>query len=625
LVTSTKRIAALACGIALLCAPVFGAKPETWVEARSPHFIVVSNAGEKEARQTAIRFEQIRTLFRQMMVVAQNAPSPTITIFAVKNEASLRELLPEFWAKGHGHIAGIFLDRFDQFYAAVELDAPGDNPYSVTYHEYYHSLTVPYFPGLPLWVAEGLAEFFGNTQIDDKKAYAGQPDPGLIQAFRQGRWIPLETLVSVDYTSPYYNEQNKMSEFYAESWALVHYLMMADSGSHRQMLTTYLDALDHGATEQEAASKAFGDLRSMEGTLRQYVESDRFYQLTTTAPPKIADSDLQVRQLSEAEIDAEKGGFQAVRGKTQEGESLLEDAIRLDPNLALARRNLALAELMDGKSDEALDAASKAVALDPKDNLARYLRAYLTVHSGGMTHNPQVEDDLRQCIAANPDFAAAYALLGVYFASDEATLSQAVPLIKKAIALQPGATAFQLDFAGVLIRMGRYDDARTIALRARANAHQPEERAQADQLIASVERIQSFQSNANLGESGAPNGVPPLRHRNEQPPAPAEPQPSAPAAPGGQNENVREVTGVVSKLTCNPAMRLEITAPDGTYDLYTVPGEQTQFEATSQPPKGFNPCSSLKGLRVTVRYQADNSKPQKGKIELLEILSWTSQ
>ena len=622
--TRINPIAALACGIALFCAPALRAKSETWVEVRSPHFIVISNAGEKEARQTAVHFEQIRTLFRQLLAGEQNAPSPTITIFAVKNEASLRELLPEYWAKGHGHIAGIFFDHFYQFYAAVQLDAPGDNPYATIYHEYYHSLTVPYFPGLPLWLAEGLAEFFGNTQIEDTKAYSGQPAPGLIQTFQQGRWIPLTTLVSVDYTSPYYNERNKMSEFYAESWALVHYLMMGDNGSHRPMLLAYLDALDHGATSQEAASKAFGDMRRLEGTLQAYAQSDRFYQLVVPAPAKISDADLTVRQLSEAEIDAEKGGFEATRGKMQAAEPLLEEAVRLDPNLALAQQNLAETELFEGKLDDALGPASKAVALDPKNGLTRYLRAYLTLHSSGMVRNPQVEDDLRQSIAQSPDFAPSYALLGVYLSSNEETLSQAAGFVRKAIALEPGNTAFQLDFASVLLHTHRYDDARTIAARARASAHQPQEREQADQLIQTIDRIESFESRNQPGESGVPAGLPELRHREEQPPqASSETQPSA--APPATPQNTQQVTGTVANVACNPAMRLQVAASDGTYDLYTVPGEQTRFEADSQPPAAFNPCSSLKGLRVTVQYDADSAGSRKGKIELLEILGWQSQ
>ncbi|HUB29106.1 MAG TPA: hypothetical protein VL967_05385 [Terracidiphilus sp.] len=617
----TNRIAALACGIALLCAPALPAKEQSWVEVRSPHFIVISNAGEKQARETAIHLEQVRTFFRQVITVAQNAPSPTIIVFAVKDENSLRDLLPEYWAKGHGHPAGIFLGGFYQFYAAVELDAPGGNPYLPIYHEYYHSLTVPYMPNLPVWIAEGFAEFFGNSEIDDKKAYAGQPDPGLIQVLQQNRMIPLDVLFSVDHSSPYYNEQNKMSEFYAESWALVHYFMMGDNGAHRQMLATYLDALDHGATQQEASAKAFGDLHRLEATLQSYAQNDRFYQLVSVAPPKISDADLQVRTLSEAEVDAEKGGFEAARGAIQQADPLLQDAVRLDPNLALARRNLALANMFQGKLPEALDAASQAVALDPKNTLTLYIRDYLTLQRGAASaRDPKIEADLRQCIAQSPDFAPPYALLGFYLASDEENLPEAFTLAQKAVTLEPGTTAFQITLAQVLMRMRRYDDARMVASRARASALDPQDRAHADQVIAMIERMQSFESSDRPAESAAPENMPELHHRGEQQSS-QESQPSAPDT--ATRGNTREVTGVVTKISCDPAMRLQVTASDGAYDLYTLPGEQTRFEATSQPPSGFNPCSSLKGLHVTVQYDPDAGKSQKGKLVILKILGWS--
>ena len=52
----------------------------------------------------------------------------------------------------------------NQYFAAIQLDAPGSDPYHTIYHEYFHSLTTPYYPNLPLWVSEGLAEFYGNSQ-----------------------------------------------------------------------------------------------------------------------------------------------------------------------------------------------------------------------------------------------------------------------------------------------------------------------------------------------------------------------------------------------------------------------------------------------------------------------------
>jgi tetratricopeptide (TPR) repeat protein len=618
-VTRTNRIAALACGIALLC-PALTAKEQTWIEVRSPHFIIVSNAGEKQARETAIHLEQIRTFFRQVITVAQNAPSPTIIVFAVKDENSLRDLLPEYWAKGRGHPAGIFLGGFYQFYAAVELDAPSNNPYLPIYHEYYHSLTVPYLPNLPVWIAEGFAEFFGNSEIDDKKAYAGQPDPGLIQVLQENRMIPLNVLFNVDHTSPYYNEQNKMSEFYAESWALVHYLMMGDNTSHRQMLSTYLSALYHGATQEQASTQAFGDLHRLESTLQDYARSDRFYRLEAAAPPKPSEADLQVRPLSEAEVDAEKGGFEATRRADQQADSLLQEAVRLDPNLALARQNLALHDMFEGKLFDALDSASQAVALDPKNTLGLFLRAFLTLRNGDASAQaPQMEADLRQCIAQKPDFAPAYALLSNYLASGDATLPEAFAVAQKAVVLEPGTTGFQINLAQVLLRMRRYDDAQTVAARVRANTVNPGERDQADRLISEIGMMRNVESGDRPADSDAPGGVPEPQHR-DTPAASPESEPSAPSSAG--SGSAKQVTGVVTKLSCNPAMRLEVTASDGTYDLYTVPGERTQFEATSQPPAGFNPCSSLKGLRVTVEYDPDNAQLRKGKLKMLNILSW---
>src|SRR5262249_26598547 len=150
----------------------------------------------------------------------RNQTAPVITILAAKDENTLRELLPEYWEKGHAHPAGIFLDAYDQFQVAINLEARGDNPYETLYHEYYHSLTTPYFPGLPVWLAEGLADFFGNTEINGANATMGEPNVALIAELRSQKLLPLSVLLSVTHDSPYYNEQNKVSIFYAESWAL---------------------------------------------------------------------------------------------------------------------------------------------------------------------------------------------------------------------------------------------------------------------------------------------------------------------------------------------------------------------------------------------------------------------
>lgn len=72
----------------LFASPLPGAKHDIWFEARSPNFIVVSNAGEKQARKTAVEFEEIRAVYRQSIPLVGSHPSPVITILAVKDEDS---------------------------------------------------------------------------------------------------------------------------------------------------------------------------------------------------------------------------------------------------------------------------------------------------------------------------------------------------------------------------------------------------------------------------------------------------------------------------------------------------------------------------------------------------------
>jgi len=277
------------------------AKDEKWVEARSANFIVVSNASANQARNTAIQFEQIRELFQQSFAFSKDRPTPVITILAAKDENTMKELLPEFWAeKGHMHPAGIFLNSLHQQSLAVQLSGMGDNPYESIYHEYYHSLTVPYFPGLPLWITEGLAVFYSNSKINEKMASVGMPDFGQVELLHQQSLIPLAALFQVDHNSPYYNESNKASIFYAESWAITHYLMVGDNGAHRQELSAYLGALGQGASQEAAAAKAFGDLGKLQKTLQSYVSSPSFYEFRIPAPPKTPEGAVQIRSLSES-------------------------------------------------------------------------------------------------------------------------------------------------------------------------------------------------------------------------------------------------------------------------------------------------------------------------------------
>jgi tetratricopeptide (TPR) repeat protein len=572
-----------------------GAASSGWVEVKSPHFVVVSNAGDKEARRTALQFEQIRDVFREVMPYAKDHSGPVTTIFAVKDQQSLDELLPEMSTKGHARVAGFFEQGMNQFCIAIELDAKGPNPYATIYHEYYHSLTTPYLPHLPTWLAEGMADFYGHSTLDGNTARVGEPAPELLYQLRSETLLPLDMLFHVDRSSPYYNEENKVTMFYAESWALVHYLMNGDNQAHRRMLNAYLAALDAGDSEEDAAAKAFGNLKTLQGNLQNYIDRDAFFVWRYPAPSKIADSDLKERALSEADIDAYEGGFFALRARTDDATKVLDQAVKLDPKNARAYENLAITQFSSDQRMEALASATQAITLDPGSLSARYLRAYLTLSEAPNNRNPQIEADLREVITGDPEFASPYGLLAVYMAAQGEDLPAALELAKKGIALEPGNADYQLDEAQVLLRMRNYAEADAALTRARTSAASSQQLLQIDIFRSTLEQMQKEEVSLAAGTKRAGTGA------------------------FDDDPNALEATGTVTDASCSPKLELRVSTPNGALTLHTGQNGDLKIEASFAIPANFTPCG-LKGSRITARYKLDAPNATTGTVDVLKVL-----
>src|SRR3990172_6073631 len=141
-------------------------KAEPWLEVRSPHFIVITNGDEKQARRVAHQFELIRGVFKLIYPQARVDPGEPLIILVAKDEKTLKTVLPAYWEKkGQVRRDGFFVRGPEKNYVALRLDAEGEDPYHVVYHEYVHLLASLNHRGLPVWLSEGLAEFFASAKI----------------------------------------------------------------------------------------------------------------------------------------------------------------------------------------------------------------------------------------------------------------------------------------------------------------------------------------------------------------------------------------------------------------------------------------------------------------------------
>jgi len=232
-------------------------------KSNPPHFKVISNAGENQARKIADQFEQFREVFHNAFPKLRVDLGKPLVIFAGKKrrhpETPSARVLGD---KGRLHPAGIFMPGEARHYVAVRTNIDADNPYEVVYHEYTHAIMDRNFQGLPVWLGEGLAEYFANSAIHDKEVEIGKISPYHLQVLQSTRLIPVDALMQAGADSPYYNEQNRATVFYAESWAIVHYLLTDPGARKRQLLTAFFSAWDASGNQLDAAAKVFGDLKN---------------------------------------------------------------------------------------------------------------------------------------------------------------------------------------------------------------------------------------------------------------------------------------------------------------------------------------------------------------------------
>src|SRR5437762_2313930 len=264
---------------------------DTWISVRSKNFFLIGNSSEKEIRQVAERMEQFREVASHLFTKANfNSPVPT-TVVVFKNDSSYRPFKP------NANTAGYFQPGPDVNYITLKTEVSDDqNPFGVIFHEYTHLLIDNTSGNVPTWFNEGLAEYYSTFAIEeDRKVHLGELIPYHLETLRQDKLYPLRRLFAVDQHSPEYNEGSKRGMFYAESWALVHYLLLGNDGQRVAQLGKFLQLTEANTPIDDAFKQAFGiDVESFEKELKKYIEGHTFRMQIATFEHKLEfDSQLK--------------------------------------------------------------------------------------------------------------------------------------------------------------------------------------------------------------------------------------------------------------------------------------------------------------------------------------------
>ena len=229
-----------------------GEKPK-WVEARTANFRIFSQLTDNKTKDIALEFEALRRIFlyiaphpggRRMQLDGNNP----VDLFLFKDQKNFKPYCRFTGAWG------MFIPQPWGNY--MLLNAEHDTSVVIGRHEYVHYLVSQNFGRVPVWINEGLAEFYSTAKWDKKTISIGMPYMARLQSLRAAPPMPLGRLVQVGLSSPEYSQPRLVENFYASCWLVTHYLL-TDIVTQPKVWA-FLRDLQTGMGEDEAFAKNFG-------------------------------------------------------------------------------------------------------------------------------------------------------------------------------------------------------------------------------------------------------------------------------------------------------------------------------------------------------------------------------
>lgn len=624
---------------------------DEWVALRSENFYLIGNADEKEIRAAAARLEQFREVFRQLHGrIKFSAPVPT-TVVVFRDETAYNPYKPPGRdGKIDRAVTGYFLNGEDANYITLSVEGGGadaEQTFQTIFHEYTHFLVNNNIgdANVPAWFNEGLAEYYSTLKIEDdgRTLALGAPPSDYRDFLKRNKPIPAEIFFNTDnYTL---NQQNMESShlFYAQSWALMHFLLNGDAGdagaaARGRQIPVFLDSVMNGRAAREAFADAFlMDFAAAESGLKKHLERNNFEIVKISLKNKPAiNAEMKSAPLAEAEVKIHLADLLFNFGRLDEAETHLRQALALDPQSGRALVSLAQIRTRQGKFEEAEKLLEKAVRLDAGNYLAHY-RVAENLGRNGMSEFGFVSDypavvaermraALKKAIALNPNFAPAYELYAFVGAVRNENLDESIEYLNRALKLAPGNQEYLIRMAELLMWKHDFPNAKHLAARVAKNAPDARLKVYAENALLKIynyeaqmewskkpnaprseitDRILSEEELRILREKGL------IESLNQQVSKP------------GRGE--KRVLGYVTKIDCRPdAIFYTVKADDRTIQLRSDSFETVNLVAYSQDAGhakfGCGEMRPQSPAVIVYRSTAENSAALVGELKSIEFV-----
>ncbi len=515
-----------------------------WIEVHTAHFSVLTDAGDKRGREVALRMEQMRAVFGQLLLKDKLKMPVPITVIALKNDKQYGMVAP---AK-QSMAGGFYVPGSDRVYIVLNLFET--DPWRAVAHPLAHYLLNSNYPPAQGWFDEGLAEYFGSIQIGKQVEIGGDPelapewhedifdelrrDPNVPQSLTQlvssPVWLSMVDLFTMKHDGSGTREGTHNTLYYAQSWMVAHYLVnknkMPEAG-------TYFDlVLNQKVPVEKAMVQAFDmSPEQMEDAVKAYFKSLSGLGIALDQAKKpIADpADIQQPVHFALPFDAVDIGMAVTSVKDEEARAVIGDVMARIPahrDQALhdlqqltadpkdneaAHRGFAWDDIHQKRFDAAADELDKATELNPRDPWIWYYRSVLKYQKAQATRQEMqglanMMQDLRAVADWYPELADAYNMLGMARV-EGGGFNSALEAQRQAIALAPRNVEYQFNLGQIYVAGKKWDLAREVFTRLKAGPDRAAAAA-AKQQLDDLETLQKYGVRPQrAGESAVPAGA----------------------------------------------------------------------------------------------------------------------
>lgn len=370
--TILKTVAmAAAASILLFAAPAHA----EWRKATTEHFVIYGDVSESGLRNYAQKVERFDRLLRTWFPPDPNVIAPRLTIYLADGRPDMLKVWPDM----PENVGGFYTPGEERIFA-VTGGTGAENDHTL-FHEYGHHYMQQNLTGAyPGWFSEGFAEYFATADLSPGHMRVGLHDEGRMNSLTLGAnsWMPMDQVLR----SRSFDTGSRGHFYYAQSWALTHYLM--STPERRAKLGLYLGAIMSGRDPIDALTGTIDRTPAqLQDDVRRYISGRiNFLSQAHEFPP----AEVSVTPLSPAEAELVWLDLRLARFVPEERRAgNLAEARRIAaryPGDPVAARVLAQAHLDMQQPDDAVAVMRPVTEAHPDEPLGQRFFATVLMDAG---------------------------------------------------------------------------------------------------------------------------------------------------------------------------------------------------------------------------------------------------